>query len=290
MDSVLDQYIEKCEKQPTNIVELIHRQMQKNNNKKKEGRNVCKYYPSSAGKCSRAIVYQMLGYEQKEMEGRILSILENGNYMHSRIEDILEQTGLMVAPELSFEKPEWRISGRSDAVIRNFLPHESSNNIIKLTEPVYKLDENKDPVRDEQGNKIKLEDKLIYEGADNDVMIVELKSVSDKGFNYTPKEEHQLQLQLYMYLTGIKLGILLYENKNTQELKEFHFEYDEKKAQRVVNQIIYVNDHVDRKELPIREYEKTDFNCRYCNFKHYCWPTKNTYSLTDILNIRKESK
>lgn len=268
------------------IIQIIHEQMVKNNLAEAEKHNPEKFYPSSAGKCSRAIVYQMLGYKQEDFDGRTLLIFENGNGMHSRIEEILDHTGLLIAPEFSFEKPEWRISGRSDAIVHNFLPHETSGNIIRLEEPVYKIDLDGNYVRDENGNKEKEYDKLVYEGPDNDVLIVELKSIGDSGFNYLskgPKREHVLQLTLYMYLTGIRAGMLLYENKNTQHMKEFYIPYDVETAREIVNQVKYVNDFVDRRELPPREYDQTDFQCRYCNYNKYCWPATNTYTLDDIL-------
>jgi CRISPR/Cas system-associated exonuclease Cas4 (RecB family) len=268
------------------IVDIIHDQMKKNNLEESKKHNPKKFYPSSSGKCSRAIVYQMLGYEQEEFDGRTLLIFENGNGMHNRIEHVLGQTGLLIAPEFSFEMPEWRISGRSDAIIHNFLPHETSDRIIRLEEPIFELDEEGNPIRDKDGHKTKVGDKLVYEGPDNDIMIVELKSISDKGFNYLrgkPKEEHVLQLTLYMYLTGIRAGMLLYENKNNQELKEFYVDYDIEMARRIVGQIIYVNEFVDKEELPPREYEETDFQCRYCSYKKYCWPAENTYTLDDLI-------
>jgi CRISPR/Cas system-associated exonuclease Cas4 (RecB family) len=270
----------------TSLTEVIHEQIRLNNQEESDNHDPCKFYPSSAGKCSRAIVYQMMGYEQEELDPRILLIMANGDMFHYRMESLFKDTGLLIAPELAFEKPEWRISGRSDAVIRNFLPHEPSNNIIKLYQPVYQLDEKGKPVRDERNKKIKIGEELIYEGPDNDVMIVELKSISAKGFENLerfPRVYHFKQLQLYLYLTGIKVGMLLYENKNTQELKEIYIPYNEEIAKEVVDQIILVNKCIDEGTLPPKEYEQNDFECRYCPYSHICWPLKNKYSLDDIL-------
>ena len=54
--------------------------------------------------------------------------------------------------------------------------------------------------------------------------IVELKSINDKGFKYLttdPKNDHFLQLQIYLNLMGVEHGTVLYENKNDQQLKAF---------------------------------------------------------------------
>ena len=59
---------------------------------------------------------------------------------------------------------------------------------------------------------------------DNDRAIVELKSINDKGFQGlidSPKPEHMIQLQIYLNIMQLKNGIVVYENKNDQELKAF---------------------------------------------------------------------
>lgn len=271
----------------TSVVNILHKQLAKNNESEKGKHNSCKFYPSSAGMCSRRIVYQMMGYPQETPDGRVLMIFANGNGMHSRIEDMLGETGLLISPEFSFKKDEWRISGRSDAIINNFLEHTPSSTIIKLDEPIYELDHEGKERRDKSGHRIQTGVKTIYEGPDNDVMILELKSISDKGFGYlgtTGKDEHRRQLHLYMYLTGIRVGMLLYENKNTQEMKEFLVPYDPEFAQTVIDQIILVNKCIDEGTIPEKEYDNLSFQCRYCPYNSICWPIKNQYSLDDMFN------
>ena len=53
---------------------------------------------------------------------------------------------------------------------------------------------------------------------------LELKSINARGFgalNKGPKPEHVVQLQIYLNLLPMEKGILLYENKNDQQLKSF---------------------------------------------------------------------
>lgn len=294
----------------TSIVGILHDHLL-GKNKYDPNRDVCKFYPSSAGRCCRSITYQMLGYKPKaDKDPRILMIMENGTYMHNRIEHMLDETGLMIAPELSFKKEEWRISGRSDAVVKNFLPHTPSETIITIQEPEYKKDENGRSIKDEGGNRIIEKYKHLYTGPDNGVIIVELKSISSKGFKYAPKKDHLLQLHLYMYLLGIRMGMLLYENKDTQEMKEIFVPYDEELAKEVVSQVMKVNLYVDKYklpeeefqakysyfmvdgqlpeflqgDLPAREGQETDFQCLYCDYKHHCYPERNTYDVAYIAN------
>ena len=54
--------------------------------------------------------------------------------------------------------------------------------------------------------------------------VVELKSINDKGFKALitdPKPDHYLQLQIYLNLLNLEHGIVLYENKNDQQVKCF---------------------------------------------------------------------
>jgi len=54
--------------------------------------------------------------------------------------------------------------------------------------------------------------------------VLELKSINDKGFKElksSPKHEHFIQLQIYLNMLNNEYGIVLYENKNDQNLKAF---------------------------------------------------------------------
>ena len=53
---------------------------------------------------------------------------------------------------------------------------------------------------------------------------LELKSINARGFgalNKGPKPEHVIQLQIYLNLLPMEKGVILYENKNDQQLKSF---------------------------------------------------------------------
>jgi CRISPR/Cas system-associated exonuclease Cas4 (RecB family) len=58
--------------------------------------------------------------------------------------------------------------------------------------------------------------------------VVEIKSINKKGFSSLrkPKRPHLFQLNAYMYCLGINQGIVVYENKDSQELREFNVGLD----------------------------------------------------------------
>ena len=58
---------------------------------------------------------------------------------------------------------------------------------------------------------------------------LELKSINTRGFGALmkgPKPEHVVQLQIYLNLLPMDKGIILYENKNDQQLKSFVIDKD----------------------------------------------------------------
>ena len=59
--------------------------------------------------------------------------------------------------------------------------------------------------------------------------LIELKTINDKGFSNLsgPKPEHNVQLQIYLNVLNMPHGIIMYENKNTQDFKEFHLFKDD---------------------------------------------------------------
>jgi|LSQX01.2.fsa_nt_gb CRISPR/Cas system-associated exonuclease Cas4 (RecB family) len=104
--------------------------------------------------------------------------------------------------------------------------------------------------------------------------IIEIKTISAKGFRYLtePKAPHYAQLQLYMYLAGVHQGILLYECKDDQRMKEFRVQYDEKFAKELVQKVKFVNECVAKNELPPKPFSKSSFECRYCPYRNtVCW-------------------
>ena len=82
---------------------------------------------------------------------------------------------------------------------------------------------------------------------------VELKSINTSGFGKLkgPKEDHQLQLQMYLNMANPKfdIGTVLYENKNDQKIKSFLVERDEKQWDDILTRCFTIQ---EMKEAPIK--------------------------------------
>lgn len=244
LKGILEKYIEIKEERP---IEL----------------SIGKFYPSSVGKCNRAIVYQMLGYPKQKPNLRTFSILENGTYFHDRIEKMFRDSGHLIASELPFKDPELKISGRLDLIIKNPIERKPKTPIQLIG-------------HDEQ---------VVYEGFSEELAIVELKSISDKGFARLTdgKEEHKDQVTLYMSHEKIYDSYLLYENKNTQELAEFYVPFDSKRAERIIEKIKFCGRCFEDNVLPEKSFMRNDFECIYCDYRELCWPSIHKYNISDAL-------
>ena len=64
----------------------------------------------------------------------------------------------------------------------------------------------------------------------NNLTLLELKSINSRGFGQlteNARADHIAQLQCYLNMSDNEHGIILYENKDNQKIKEFHIYKDE---------------------------------------------------------------
>lgn len=82
-------------------------------------------------------------------------------------------------------------------------------------------------------------------------VLLEIKSVNPATFaNDQPLLRHVLQVQLYLHYLGMKEGILLYENKANQELKEFLIQKDIWEIRRVLNRFNRIKEILEDERRP----------------------------------------
>lgn len=72
--------------------------------------------------------------------------------------------------------------------------------------------------------------------------VLEIKSMNTSQFygSHEPKPEHLIQVNVYMFCTGIPRACLLYECKDNQHLKEFYVKEDKNILHPVLEKIRYV--------------------------------------------------
>jgi CRISPR/Cas system-associated exonuclease Cas4 (RecB family) len=114
-------------------------------------------------------------------------------------------------------------------------------------------------------------DAVLSDG--KDLYVLDIKSMNSMVFKNLgkPKEEHIDQIQLYLHFLDPKKGILLYVNKDNQELKEFFVPYDQKRARALVKEFVNIKSKIDANIIPPRLPDWPDnWQCKYCSFKEIC--------------------
>lgn len=126
-------------------------------------------------------------------------------------------------------------------------------------------------------------DAILSDG--KELYVLDIKSINGQIFKslVQPKEEHINQVQLYLHFFKQKKGILLYVNKDTQELKEFLVDYDPKIPQFLLEKLNDLKTKIEKNTVPDRIPEWPDnWQCQYCQFKEIC-------SMTGEGNVSWES-
>lgn len=120
----------------------------------------------------------------------------------------------------------------------------------------------------------------------------ELKSINSRGFRnvceYGPQEKHLLQIHAYMLATGIRTWSLVYEDKDTQQWREWVIPRSQEVIDVILDELQTLKESRERKELPLildscHKREGTTY--KQCPFKNQClemhkWPTKSGIQLT----------
>jgi len=197
-----------------------------------KNREQTRFYITDAGKCPRAVFFKFKNAPKEPMDARIMRIFEHGENIHRSIFNILYRLRLGVVTEIPIPSQEI-ISGRADAIL--CLPTGQAG-----------IGEN---------------------------YVLDIKSINSMIFRKLaqPKEENVYQIQLYMHYFNIKKSILLYIDKDRQEMKEFFVEYDEALCKSLLDKFYILKDQVEKNILPgrLQDYPK-NWQCSYCQFKDVC--------------------
>ena len=251
--------------------------------------------PSSIGNCPRSIYYTRTGEQKEGINPRTRRIFDNGTGTHERLQGYLLKQGMLLMDEVPVHYAPHNIQGHTDGLIR-LTPSElgvleiksiNDNGFTRLKDakPEHKLqamtylfclEERRKEVRSNPAHYSSFKTKLAKEYASH---YQHLKG----GSKHTREEKINFQAELCFKRDQILLNtrtplskcILLYENKNNQEIKEYCVEYrgeNKKDLQHHFDIFDYISECVEKGELPERAgSSKSCQTCRWCDFSSSCW-------------------
>jgi hypothetical protein len=158
---------------------------------------------------------------QDDFSPRTFRIFDNGQWVHRRWQIYLIQAGMVdprkgVGWEVPVHDPKIGILGHLDALV---YPESAGVNRVSIRYYDHGI-----PQFSADGGLIhKIESNDGQWIAKGKPVIVDVKSTKEeywKALHAKPMLEHQVQMSCYMAVLKIPVAHLLYENKNTQEVKE----------------------------------------------------------------------
>lgn len=257
--------------------------------------------PSSAGRCPRGIVYSRLGKEAdaNAVQPRVRRIFDNGTHTHERLQKYMLDCGVLLMDEVPVWNDSLQIQGHTDGLLDlkkgeggileiKSINSQSFNKLIdakdehKLQAQVYLycLEKRrkylKRRFKDEKALEKYLNSKVYNK------FVAKHYSHLKGGHHYSLEEKMQFKIEchqkadriLYSFKKPLTKMVFLYENKDTQELKEFTVGYDQERVDWLKEQYESINEYVAEEKIPDRPEEATSKSCgycRWCSFKLECW-------------------
>jgi CRISPR/Cas system-associated exonuclease Cas4 (RecB family) len=110
-----------------------------------------------------------------------------------------------------------------------------------------------------------------------ELIVVDVKTTGGYSFKLmkdknTADEKHITQVQYYMKAMNINRGMLLYLNKDNQELHEYEVKRDDAKIDQILIRLNDLKQQFEAKKIPeMPDKTKWKYNiCNYCRFKKVC--------------------
>ena len=187
-----------------------------------------------SGRCARNWFYKFSGGIEQEDDIDVLQIsnMENGKETHARIQSVFDKAGILIQEEQEIVSDDPPIRGFVDLVV------------------------------DWDGPTV------------GEIKTMKQEAFTQRRVDRNPADYHVIQLLIYMKILKLDKGFLLCENKNSGEWLVFPV-YMTENNRRIVDdafewmRMTYAS-YRDG-ELPLRPFEKTSNECKYCPFKKYCW-------------------
>ena len=268
-------------------------------NAKDEDRATDVNSPSQVGACIRARYYARIGVtsDGNSIDARTRRIFDNGTGMHERIQDYLKKQGMLLMDEIPVFNTAYNILGSSDGIIDNDrelvileLKSINSNGFSRLKTVredhemqglvyVYCVEEQRKVIQE-----LVKTDKYKSSKAKRRRLYASMYQHLQDGAKYTREEKIAFRIDMHLKLdellsrvvVPITKAVFVYENKDTQEMKEFIVSAEEAKSKEIISEFLadyeYLNQCVENRVVPDRICSsKSDPNGRWCSYKVECF-------------------
>lgn len=244
------------------------------------------FHPSAWGSCLRKVAYQFYNEQDRflqrsadDVDTRLELVFDNGHKTHFRWQEYLTNAGVM--------RGYWRcaqcgvVYGKDEKMgIKSPLQADSSwkcqcghqsleyEETTVQSEPQYNFKGHVDAIVD-------LRDTPWAQNNEYDVFVVDFKTIKDDMFSELTqaKYEHVVQTNIYMWILGLKLAVVLYENKDNQTVKEMLVPRDDALIEGIKKEALWMVDVLRHGKLPARPsgFSRSGFPCRFCEFRDLCY-------------------
>ena len=267
----------------------------KKGNKEGNDRAINVNSPSSVGTCPRASYYRRIGVERdsNSVNARTRRIFENGDGVHERLQGYLKEMGILLMDEVPIINTKYLIQGHTDGLLqlsaselgvleiksindRGFTQLKDAKEEHKMQALVYLygLEERRKSLR-----KLKTfpsKEKLFKEYQKFYTHMKDgSKFSAEEKLNFQCELSYNRDFILFSTRVALEKCIILYENKNNQELKEFIISMDDENTDKLnihLSIFEYINQCVEEKIEPERICSsKSDSLGRWCNYKNSCF-------------------
>ena len=257
--------------------------------------------PSASGTCMRARFYSRTQAERdvNTIDPRTRRIFDNGHGVHARLQTYLEKQGMLLMDEVPVHNTEYNIQGHTDGILaltsaeRGILEIKSINSngfaSLKDAKEEHKM-QGLNYIYCVEERRKTLQKKYKSLGAfklNKAKRMNEYRSLYQHlkdGRKHTREEKIEFQASLHdkmdniLFVTKIPItkAVFLYENKDTQDLKEFLVTTTDAQAKVLLKDILedytVLNNYVKQDKIPPRCARiKSDPKCRWCAYKTECW-------------------
>jgi len=255
----------------------------------KNERGYSYFHPSAFGGCMRKMALQYFGesrpslQEPRIIDARVERIFRAGHAHHFRMQSEFSEMGIIRGYWRS--KITGKVYGKDNKLgifrpesleeVGEVMPDGETRTIGDLFEYEEIQVENKEyNFKGHCDGIIELE-----KGNENKRFVIDFKTVKSEKFSLIstssrkPDTEYIAQINIYMWLLGIKQGIIFYEEKNSHQTLEFVLKYDDELVEEIKKSAKLLIKSIEKNQIPKvpERYAKTRKPCIYCGYKDLCY-------------------